>query len=303
MGGNSSAYIVATMLISLFISSFFISYFAINMYGYDLKNTIDLPNSIESYSSEQNFITGAYNASTLDKTGNTGWTYYKNVGMVLTTLGALTNYFLIDNINVASDNTVTNYYVINNSVKSDYTIVLRYTGGYDTNEIEVKSDGFHVPYYYPVGNIRIGDNQFIPLAEANKYTDVVIQTNYYDGDKNTKTKATCIMIFNGVTYEFNNMFWKDKGESEFYGSIFYGGVKSETLGFAFKSFKTDSIIAGSGSNDSGSIAMIASLIKTMLALVVWGLPEQIMPLTLQLLLIRTQEAVLLIGIAGFIRGI
>lgn len=302
MAGNSSAYIVATFAISLFLSSLFISYFAISIYGYNL-DVIQLPSEIESYPSEQNFAAGTYNLSTLDKTGNTGWTYYNKIGMVLTSLGAQTNYFLIDNIQLGSDKTITNTYAINNSVRKDYTIVLRYTGGYNNNEIQVKSDGFHIPYYYPVGNIQMGDSEFIPYVNANQYTDVKIVTTYYDGDAGNKVNGKCDFTFNGKTYTFTKLFYDKQDESGFYGSRFYGGVKSDSIGFTFQSFKTDSVISGSGANDSGSLAMISSMLSAMVKLVTWGLPEEILPLTLQLLFIRTQEAVLLIGIAGMIRGI
>lgn len=297
MGEQALPYVLL-FFTSLLLSSLFVGYFALNMYGINLDG-IDMPNSIQSYSSEQNFSAGTYNTSTLEHTGNVYWEWQDNVGMVLVDYGAYKNYFLIDNINKNSGGIVKNYYTINNSVKGDYTIVLRYTGGYDTNEIQVKSDGFHIPTYMPVLGIQLGDVQFIPYSNANQITTANIETTYYDGDKEGSKKPNCVMKFNGQSFTFNDMFY-DQESGTF--ARYYGGINGGKEGQAFFWFKTDNLISGAGAENTNTLAMISSIISMMLKVVLWGLPENIMPLFLQLLLIRTQEVGLLIAVADWIRG-
>ena len=300
--------LVAAMAVSLFLSSVFISFFLINMYGIDYQNGVYLPNQQDiAFSSNQDFKNGQYNLSTLSKTGYTGWTYYNNVGMVLTALGAYRNWFLIDNIQMSEGNTYTNYYYINNSVEQDYSIALRYTDGYDSNIIQVKSDGFHLPYYGLYGIGQLGDNDFIPYANANKVRDVYITTKYTDGKQNCEFLQACQKIqepyleftFNGNTFITRKLNYPDNPLD--YANVYYAGVQSDTLGFTFESFKTNNAIVET--NEEGTVDNILTFLETMLRIVSWSLPPSVMPTQLQTILIGVQEFLLLVGIIAMARGV
>ena len=295
--------LVSAMAVTLFLSSFLISYFLLGMYGVNYENQVTLPNQANTiFSSKQDFKSGNYNLSTLSKTGYTGWTYYPNVGMVLTAFGAYRNWFLIDNIQTGSGNTYTNYYYINNSVKQDYSIALRYTDGYDSNIIQVKSDGFHIPYYGLYGLAQTSDNDFIPYPNANKIEDVFISTKYIDGKQNCEFLQACQKIqepyleftFNGNTFITRKLNYPDNPLD--YANVYYGGVQSDTLGFTFESFNTNNAIVET--NDSGSLNNFMSVLSTMASLVTWSLPDSVMPLLLQAMLIGIPEFLLFMGLLG-----
>jgi hypothetical protein len=296
--GQNAAPLIIFFLISLFVSSTLIGYFVVEQYGVKLDG-VTLPESIASYSSEQNFSAGTYNTSTLSHTGNVYWEWRDNIGMYLVNYGAYKNYFLVDNINKDSSGMVTNYYIINNSVHGDYTIVLRYTGGYDSNEVEVKQDGFHFPSYSPVGGIKLQDIAFFPYPNANQIDVAKIKTIYYDGDKEGGKRPTVTFTFNDYTFTQKDMFYDQ--ETGTYAR-YYGGINGGKVGQVFNYFRTDNLISGAGAENTNTLAMISSVIATMLRVVVWVLPENIMPLFIQLLLIKTQEVGLLIAIADWIRG-
>lgn len=300
--------LIAGTMTSLFVSSFLISYFVLNMYGVSVAG-IALPDSLQSYSSSQNFTSGQYNLTTLSKTGNAGWSYVPNVGMMLTSFGAYKNYFLIDNVVKDSSNTVTNTYVINNSVGGDYTIVLRYTGGYDNNEFIVKNDGLYIPYYLAYFGIVTSEYKFASIPNANKIVHPTIKTIYRDGKQTCNWLGTCIhtqepylsVNFNGQNFETTKLMYPDN-PANIYG-VYYGGVKSDTLGFVFDSYVTTNLIQGGGTENTNTFAMVSSFINSMITMLTWRMSTDILPYNFQVLFFGTQEFLLLVGIAGFIRGV
>jgi hypothetical protein len=300
--------LVVAMSLSLFLSSIFISFFLVNMYGVNYQNGITLPNQGDIlYSSSQDFKNGIYNLSTLSKTGYTSWVYNANVGMVLSGLGAYRNWFLIDNLQKSEGNTYVNYYYINNSVENDYSIALRYTDGYDSNVLQVKSDGFHIPYYGFLGLAQSQDLDFIPYPNANKVHEVFITTKYTDGKQNCEFLQACQHIqepyleftFNGNTFITRKLNYPDNPLD--YSDVYYAGVQSDIIGFTIESFKTDNAIVNT--NESGILDNIVTFLGTMLKIVSWSLPSSVMPLGLQVVLIGTQEFCLLIGLVAMARGV
>lgn len=306
MGIYTNAVLISIITVSLALSSGFISYFALEEYGMNLDRVV-LPENMNNYfSSSQDFSLGTFNQSILDSQSSSfqilsgTWKYVKDLGIILQSSGFLsTNYFVIANIDKGSSNEITNSYIINNSVHGDYRIVLRYTGSSDENEIIVKSDGFHIPNYFNAFGIITGDADFIPYPNANQIDKVNFITNYNDGSKNINPTVT--FSFNGNTFTSNKLHIAETSVINF--KTYYGGVSSNTEGFNFISFTTNNkIVNPNALLNTDPILQLASLIVTMIKLVTWGLPEEIVPALLQWFMIRTQEAILIIAIALALRG-
>ena len=292
MSNNTTVNVIILLMLSLTISSFLISYFAVESYGYDL-DSIDIPSNMDSYSNVQDFKTNAINVSTLKSNSGAVWSYQEGVGRVLTSKPVtVTSFLWIDNIRPANG-VVKNTYYINNSVKNifglhpDYGITIRYTGSYDEVDVYVQGDGLLMPNFGAI-RLPVGTRDFKPVANLNQVENAVIVTEY-NQDKNT-----LVFTFNGVPYYFNNC----APDQNFYGLFgrYYGGVISEELGFTVERFET----INSVTKDVNTLDVLSSLLPTMFKIVTWGLPSYIMPIELQFLMIRTQEAALLIAIAALI---
>lgn len=299
---NNLAQYIAGLSISLFMTALLISYFLVSAYGINYDAGLTMPNSLPSYSSEQNFANGTYDISTLSKTGYVNWSYFPSIGMMLMGLGAQENYLLIDNIILPDSKIITNKYEINNTVQSNYKIVLRYTGGADNLDILVKNDGFHLPSYLVAG-VQQGDLDFISYPNANKISRVSFTTEFHEGGEAGSSGAYpyAIFSFNGQTFQTKPL----KRTISFFGLFqkYYGGVTSDKAGFVFDYFETAGTIAGSGAYGADNpLTMISSLLKTMLVVIVWSVPPQYLPIILNLILIKTQALALLIGIVVLIRG-
>jgi hypothetical protein len=297
---GNGAVIILIFVLSLFFSSMAISYFNTELNGDISVKTITLPNSLDSYYGSQNYINGSYNTSISDIVGlYNNWVFQEYVGMVHTSIGLLnTNYFLIDNIQKSSSNTVINTYKINNSIKQDYTIVLRYTGSSDENEIIVKSDGLHIPNYFQAFGINLGDSYFISLPNANQITDITIKTNYFDGDDNNDPSGT--ITFDGTEYTLQNLHVANIVGSNF--KTYYGGISSDSIGTTFVSFSSENVIkTTTGGSVVDTLKMIASFITFTFSMLTYSLPETILPLSIQVLVILPQEFMMMVGLAMFIR--
>jgi len=291
---------IIVIVIYLFLVSFFISFFAVNIYGYDAlsTNSITLPkaDTIQVFSNEQNYTSGTNDKGLLHTDYASGWEYIEDVGLMLTRSSSFTepiSLVFIDYLQ-STDGYYTNEYVINNSVKGDYVIVLNHASSIrilpsGANLLYVQNDGFCINYDL------LGCKFFYPYANANQYEDVVIKTVYYD-----KEPRSVEFYFNG-DYLF-------KTENLYAWSIFssmskvnYAGVGSNTIGFVLKEYHTSNPVV----KDESGFNILTSLINVIVVLVkmsVWSLPVWILPIELQALMISLPEAVLVICIAVVIRG-
>lgn len=290
--------IVAIFTLSLFFTSLIVGYFATEAYGDTSVSTFTLPNSLESYYGAQDYQSGNFNSSITEIRGLfTNWEFQQNVGMVHTVNGLLdTNYFLINNIQPDSNKHVKNYYVINNSVKEDFLIVLLYTNrGVGRTEIIVKRDGLHIPEY-SLFNYIIGDRQYIPLPNANQYEQVEIYTDFFIGDKDNLPSGT--ITFNGEAFNLVNI---EPDALKAYTNK-YGGISSSTIGTTLVYFNSENRIGDVTDNPYlTGIDRTASFISFVFTLLIWSLPEHIMPAYLQMILIAPQEFMILVGAVMFIK--
>jgi hypothetical protein len=299
MASSFAAGLLIALIFSLIFSSVSIAYFVTEMGINANIPQIVLPNELKSYNSEQDFLNGTFDIGTLTKVSSATWTYIEKVGYVLTghSMGG-ENYFYIMNINPDSTKTITNNYKINNSPLNDYSIVIKGNSGISNNEIIVRSDGFHIPTYFITGSY-FGERDFIPYPNANKLQNVLIQTIYHEKSFGGTEDSTLTFKFNGNTYQTTMN--KDDTFLFFGGTQFYGGVNSKSLGFTLEYFKTGNTISGTG-EQKDALSMIADFIQTVLLILFWNLPESVLPLTLNILLIKTQLFGILTCIVVILRG-
>jgi hypothetical protein len=296
---GNGAIIVMVFILSLFFTSLSLSYFNTEFNGDTSVRTFTLPSNLDSYYGAQNFKNGSYNTSIVDIHGfYNNWEFKENIGMVHTSIGALnTNYLYLDNIQPAG-NTITNYYTVNNSIQQDYTIVLRGTGSTDHNEIIVKEDGLHIPDYWQAFGIITGDAYFVSVPNANKIQRVTIKTTYYIGDENNNPSGT--ITFNGVTYNLQNL--HAKLDIPFTMKTYFGGISSSSIGTTLETFRSDNVIAEpTGGSITNTLQMVSSFISFSLDMLIYRLPESVLPMWAQILIIIPQEFMILVGIAMFVR--
>jgi hypothetical protein len=300
---------VATILIilcfSLVFSSVVITYFLTQMNNNScVVPSIGLPLSLSSYSQSQNFANGQFNMSTLARTGSNNWVLVPNVGyqLIISTIQPL-NYFYIQNIEPDSSGIIVNNYVINNTGQNWYSIVLSGNGGMSNNEVLVMNDGFHIPNFLFSG-VRLGDNDFIPYPNAAKVVNANIQTQFHDCSLYASDcDAYVTFTFNGQPFTSHKVN-KDSTISvlgvPLTNSMYYGGLCGYTGGLVFNYFSTLNTIQQTQSNNV--LSLISSFVSTMLLIAGWTLPDCALPLTLNLILIKTQLAGIIICLVVILRG-
>jgi len=300
-GNAVMAGILIALIFSLLFSSAAISYFSIAKLGNSEVSAINFPTGAITYSGNQDFSDCSYNSSTWFKALAGKWNNYCGIGIVLEMIDPtrVWTWLILGNEIPSSDGTVKNTYTINNTPLGDYTIILRYTGSIDQNEIQIKSDGFHVPnYVIPTFGLSgqavpIGDLDFSAYSGASQIKDAIITTYY-----NNKL-GTCTLVFNGQTiFSIDNL----KPDGNLFGiwAHYYGGVGAINEGFTITNFNTENQIALS--DDTSLLNMVLNFITTMLQIIVWTLPESIFPIILNIIFIKSQLAGIVVCLVILARG-
>lgn len=291
--------IIIALFCSLFISSAIIAWFVLQIYGATISG-VSLPSGLETFSSNQNFVNGSYDTSTLKILLPSSWKYENGVGVIkqgstnVGTIGLNPNdYFAIMNIQ-PNNGIITNYYTINNAPKNDFGFVFRHFGNSGRNVI-VKSDGYHIYWNLPYSEYPTADEVFVASPNANQITQGNFKT-VYDDNKNTIS-----LYKDNVLIITDDKIPADDGKGVF--GAYYGGVICPYDGFIIENFRTDNIIQNSGEASKDPILLTWSLVQTLLQIMFWNIDEKYLPLLLNLLLIKTQLAGLLIAIAAFLRGV
>lgn len=276
--------LIVIVFTSLIFSSMMITYFLYSMYGIQVAG-IDLPQGNINFPSSQDFTTNQINSSIIDTSSYGVWEYQSGIGRVLIQKAASGwTYLLINNIQPDGQGIITNTYHINNSVKQDYTIVLRYTGGSDQTEITITDDGIHVPMY--VYNVVISSPLIISYPNMNQIEDVIITTKF-----NNKLDR-CDINFNGNNYYIDNLV-SDTNPLNLFGRH-YGGVATDTLGFTLKDF--NSVNSISYNTDTDIWVQVYAFLAIAFKLVVYNVDSQYLPWELNIMLIKTQTIALLVGL-------
>jgi hypothetical protein len=82
---------------------------------------------------------------------------------------------------------------------------------------------------------------------------------------------------------------------------YWAGVSSKIVGFTVESINVGSFIS---LDSTDLLSQLSGMIDVMSKVVLWGLPEQYLPLIFSIILIRTQEAgIILCVLAIYFRGV
>lgn len=300
MASVTSIAIVATFSISLFLSAYFIGYFINEQYGdSSMMNGITLPNSLSSYSQSQDFRNdNGYNKSVLKVApSDVIWTQQEGVGLALTKTALISitgwSYVFIDNIKADSSGTISNTYKINNSVTNilglhpEYGIVVKDTGSYDGIHIVVKDSGLVVETTNHLNNV------YFDYPHANQITNPTITTTFNDNDHMLD------IVFNGNTYHVTNLPPDSNPLGLF--SRYYGGVFGNDVGFTLVEFSTSNQISSQASTDV--LTQLSSFFYSMFNILVWTVDPKYSIDMINTIFIRTQEAILFIGLVAMFRGV
>jgi hypothetical protein len=275
------------LIFSLAFSSIVIAFLIFNFYGVELTGNqagIPLPDygvlsPIQDY--QNNSIND--NVNYVSKFGS-NWIYIPNVGRVLSADGL--SYMALKG--VQQINGVYNVkYRLNNSVLSDYAIIIRYTDG-DINQltVQVKSDGYHIPSVFPL----MPDVFYFPYPNANQKDKVQIRTVF--DNKNGKLDY----------YEDGQLIFSKNDISPEIPFIspthYYAGVGAIKEGFTIEMIDASSIIADA----VNIVQQLSSFVDVLARIVLWNVDSQFLPLELNLILIKTQLAGIIICVIMIIRG-
>jgi hypothetical protein len=298
--------ILAALIFYVFILSIILSVVLIDMYGANVIQNITLPSQkdIKTFSSDQNFANCTADKSTLLRQTQGEWLTTCGIGTTLISTHG-NAYLLINNIQKDELGLYQNSYWVNNSATNllglhgDYTIVLRYTGGGDQNEIIVTQDGFHIPQYFYVLTIRLPlDLYYYPYLNANQITSTTIKTIYDDN------AHTVDFYFNGNKMFTTDQLNEDKNLVNLFGR-YYGGVASFTTGFTLEDFNTEGkIISGLSSNIGDNINSMLDLLTTILKISTWQIPAWILPPLFIAVFLNLPEAGIVVCVAIIVfRGV
>jgi hypothetical protein len=287
---NDDAAIETTLmglLFSLTFASVVISFLLLQAYGYQVTGNyaaISLPDS-GSISPIQNYKTNQINDNVnyVSKFGST-WNFVTGVGRTLSADGL--SYMALKGVQPVND-VYTVKYTINNSVRSDYGIILRYTDG-DINQlvVNVKADGYHIPRELTWG---LTDIYYFERFEANQKEKVEIKTVFNDKTGNLQYYEDGTQIFSTTL----------PGELPYISlTHYYAGVSSSTAGFAVESIDGGTIIPDA----TNIVQQLGAFLDVLAKVVLWNVDSQFLPLELNLIFIKTQLAGIIICAIMIIRG-
>jgi hypothetical protein len=194
----------------------------------------------------------------------------------------------------------TNTYQIDNPNQLDYSVVLT-RSPFRTQEIIVQSDGFRVVESTIGLSDIFGENTiyFYPYEGANQVTSANIKTKFDTNAMLTpdvQDNSVVDFYFNGNPL-FSVYQTSVNGfniQSQTITDVFYGGVGSKNnIGLGVSEFTTNS--AGSTTSTFSDLWNFATVLFKLLG---WGIDSQYLPVELNLLLIKTQEFAIGIGIIG-----
>lgn len=294
---NANVHLIASLFLSLFISSLLISWFLLQIYGIGVVNTISpLTMDNKIFNSTQNFKTDEIDNTILIQQ-DSDWTYQDGIGRVLTSKrGFATGKLFIDKVKPDSNGIITNYYHINNSVHSFYSIILK--------RVPTDLTGVNVELYFNTWGINLAQylidiqwhntvKVFYPDIQNVDYADIKTVYSIYEGK--------CDITFNGQTYTITDIPIPsnlDNTVNEGFFGEYFAGVSSDTYGFTLEDFNTDNTIENNVSLFNQATAILTLMAK----ILVWNVDSKYLPIELNLLLIKTQLSALIIAILGFIIG-
>ena len=280
------------LIFSLTFSSLVIAFLLTEFYGGAVAGVYPPIQSVPDsgiLSTFQNYKTNSITDNVNYMTKNTGtWVYVSGVGRVLTgtggSFGLLNPIILLEGAKPINDE-YTIRYAINNSVKGDYGILVRYSKNPSDVIVYVKSDGFHIPNALTGWEIK-----FFPYPDANQITKANIRTEFNEGAGTLKfyINDNLAFIYSNIPQQYVIPFTVTH----------YAGVLSNT-----DYFTVESIDIGAISLAEGDIMRsVSSFIIVLAKIIVWNVDSAYLPLELNLLFIKTQLFGVIICAVMIIRG-
>jgi hypothetical protein len=289
MAANTPSQIVIFFACSLLFTSVVLSWVVLQAYGISVAG---IP-----------FETLAGN-SNIDLSGSSGyeeiggaWVYDANSGKVSS---ASDSYLVFSGLKASNEAKYTNTYNVLNPNQEDYSIVLSYSL-LRTQEVIVSSDGFHVVEHTIGLSDLTGDRElyFYPYEGANSLTDTKITTALNIAalvETNTQDNILDFYMNNNLIFsvpQSDELFGEWGSQMEIVTDVYYGGIGSkDNIGVSLKSFSSDS------TGSSATLDSLTAYFWTLLKMLVWNIDTQYCPWEINLLLIKSQEFALGVGILG-----
>lgn len=267
--------VVAMLMIlvtSLTFSSIAISWFLLQIYGVSVSG-IALP-SFEG-GQTQDFLSNSYDKNVLVYGGD--WNYIPNIGRQSTSSNS---FIVFDNVLSNNNQVYTNTYTINNTGKSDYSILLEYSqNGY--TEVITKSDGFYYHVYSSVAIVH-DVNRFFTYPNANQLQRVTIETEY---NPTKQDGSGLVYKINGETV-IDIPWYNLVGAQSGLQKVYYGGIGSKSIGLILERFDSTN-----DRNEDGLAAFLTggiAFISTLLHIVVYNVDPIYLPWEINAIFIKTQ---------------
>lgn len=292
---NESGAIETTLIgliFSLTFSSIVIAFLLVQFYGAGVSGVYPSIQSVPDsgiLSTFQNYKTNIISDNVNYMSKNSGsWVFVSGVGRVLTgtggSFGLLNPIILLDGASPVNDEYVIRY-AINNSVQSDYGIIVRWSKNPSDVIIYVKSDGFHIP-----NTLTGGEKAFFPYPDANQVTKVNIRTEF------NEKQGTLKFYFNeNLAFIYSNI---PQQIVIPFTVTHYAGVLSNTDYFTLESIDIGAIDL----SDSNIMKSVSSFIIVLARIIVWNVDSAYLPIELNLLLIKTQVFGIIVCAVMIIRG-
>lgn len=294
---DSAPKIIIFFTISLLFTSIFTSWLLLQIYGVGVaglpQDLFLSPSISESYD-----IKNGQNVTDTTEYGD--WEFQAGVGYVST---AENDYYLFNKQSTSESTTIISTYKLQNPNSEDYSIVIS-KSGFGTQEISVEYDGYHLMQYgafsdTPIIGSILSANElyFYPYAGANQNPTVNIKTEYCSACINSDT-GDVIKYYVDGSLRFtipSEVIQGFGGQPSQMTSVYYGGVGSKNnIGLIIEGLQT-SLSVDEDITDSDALL---SFMFTLFKLLTWGIDSQYLPYEINLLLIKTQEFGILVGIIG-----
>ena len=286
MAQTGAIQVVIFFTISLLFTSLVVSWVLLQAYGVSIAGLpFELPNEAQTITlSDNSQFTGS------------GWSYSGNEQLSTNT----DSYLLAKNTNYLNVlGSYVNSYTIDNPNQQDYSIVLTYSP-IRTQEVIVNNDGFSVVEHTIGISDLLGNREiyFYPYQGANQITNSKIETNFNVGNLISNNGEPVLDFkFNGQ--DLFNVNQGDNGgfntQTQTLTDVYYGGVGSKNnVGLGVSSFSA----TGDTSNVSNGVSDLWNFATVLFKLLGWGIDPQYLPMELNLILIKSQEFAIGIGIIG-----
>lgn len=280
--------------ISVVFSSIVISWMLLNAYGVSVSGV-----TFPEFSGIVNYDLAHSDVSdNIEMTDN--WNYTSGKGKTAETENS---YIYFTGAKPNQNGAFVNTYSLINENKKDYSIVLS-ADSFNTIEVIVEQDGFHIPRNGGILNYIWGDDlYFYPYDGANQAVNVNIKTVYNPNAifENTEIGNYLDFYFNDVLLFSLDSTYNHESTGLSQLDKKYSGVGSKNnIGLVVNTFSATNDRA-----DNNVLSLLESLqlwAKLLFQLLVWNVNPTYLPWELNILMIKSQVFCIGVGIMFWARG-